>query len=111
MKIKLGTLRRLLIKELGGASVASSHWPGQPMRNATSPDINTREQIGAISAKAIDTVNDEEGLPNHLLEPEVDLEDCYGPVPPISEPVRLNADPFTHDYAPQPFSGGGKIKR
>jgi len=86
-------------------------FPGQPIRNALSPDINTREQLGAISAKAIDTVDDPDGLPDHLLEPNVTPEDCYGPVPPDAEEPGVHADPYSKDYAPQPFSGGGSINR
>lgn len=78
------------------------------MKNALSPDINSREQLGAISAKALDTAGDPDGLPDHLLEPTVNPEDCYGPVPPDAEPVYVGADPFTRDFAPKPT---GNIKR
>lgn len=108
MKIRLGTLRRL-IKEISSSGGA---WPGQIAgKNTTSPDINSREQIGAISAKAIDTVADPDGLPDHLLDPMLSREECEGPVPPDAENPYVSADPFTRDYAPQPFSGGGAIKR
>jgi hypothetical protein len=78
------------------------------MRNALSPDINSREQLGAISAKAIDTVDDLDGLPDHLLEPDVTPEECYGPVPPDSEPPYVGQDPFARDTSPNPT---GTIKR
>lgn len=80
-------------------------------RNVLSPDINSREQLGAISAKAIDTVADPDGLPDHLLEPTVDPEECEGPVPPDAENPYVGQDPFARDVSPQPFSGGGAIKR
>lgn len=102
----MGTLRRLL-RETGGSS-----FPGQPVgKNVLSPDINSREQIGALTAKAMDTVADPEGLPDHLLDPTVTPEECEGPVPPDAEDPYVGQDPFARDYAPQPFSGGGSIKR
>lgn len=104
MKIRLSTLKRIL-REAGSAGGA---FPGQPIKNALSPDLNSREQLGTISAKAIDTVADPDGLPDHLLDPTVTPEECYGPVPPDSEPVYVGADPFSRDYAPNPT---GAIKR
>lgn len=59
----------------------------------------------------MDTVNDPDGLPDHLFEPEVDPEDCFGPVPPDAEKPYVSMDPFTQDVSPQPFSGGARIKR
>lgn len=108
MRIRLGTLRKLLyeISASGGA------WPGQLAgRNVTSPDINSREQLGAISAKAIDTVADPDGLPDHLLDPTVTPEECFGPVPPDAEEPYVGQDPFARDYAPKPFSGAGNSRR
>ena len=95
---------RRILREVG----ANGSWPGQPIKNALSPDINTREQLGAISAKAMDTVDDPDGLPDHLLEPDVTPEECYGPVPPDSEPPYVGQDPFTRDTSPKPT---GNIKR
>lgn len=108
MRIRLGTLRELIyeISSSGGA------WPGQLAgRNVTSPDVNAREQLGAISAKAIDTVADPDGLPDHLLDPTVTPEECEGPVPPNAEDPYVGQDPFARDYAPQPFSGGKNVMR
>lgn len=104
MRIRLGTLKRI-IREVGNSG---GRWPGQPMRNALSPDINSREQIGAISAKALDTVADPDGLPDHLLTPTVDPADCYGPVPPTAEDPGVYQDPFVRDFSPNPT---GAIKR
>src|SRR5579885_129356 len=104
MRLTMGQLRKLL-REVG----ANNSWPGQPYgRSVTSPDINSREQLGAISAKAIDTVADPDGLPDHLLEPQVDPEDCFGPVPPDAEPPYVGQDPFARDVSPNPT---GTIKR
>ena len=110
MRVRLGTLREylreaLLLSEVG----ANSSYPGQPYgRNVLSPDVNSREQLGAMSAKAIDTVQDPDGMPDHLLDPTVSPEDCYGPVPPDSEPVYVGQDPFARDAGPNPT---GSIKR
>lgn len=88
---------------------AHGTWPGQPAgRNVLSPDINSREQLDAISAKAIDTVADPDGLPDHLLEPAVDPEDCLGPVPPDAEKPYVSQDPFVRMHSPNPT---GAIKR
>lgn len=110
MKIRLGELRRLIARRL---TEVGSHgaFPGQPVRNVLSPDINAREQLGALSAKAIDTVDDPDDLPNHLREPEVDPEDCLGPVPPDSEKPYVGQDPFARQTSAQPFSGAGAIRR
>lgn len=106
MKIRLGTLRRILREAAEGAH---GTWPGQPAgRNVLSPDINHREQLSAISAKAIDTVADPDGLPDHLLEPTVTPEECYGPVPPEAEEPYVGQDPFVRDSSPNPT---GAIKR
>jgi hypothetical protein len=106
VKIRLSVLKRI-IRETSSSGGA---FPGKPIRNALSPDTNSRESLGAISAKSIDTVQDPEGegLPDHLLDPVVDPEDTYGPVPPDSEPVGVHADPFVRDAFPTP---GGSIKR
>jgi len=101
----MGQLRKLILREVG----SNGAFPGQPYgRNVLSPDINSREQLGAISAKAIDTVSDPDGLPDHLLNPAVSPEDCYGPVPPEAEPPHVGADPFVKDSSPNP---SGTIKR
>ena len=108
MRILLGELRSVLFCELGGSSTSSGRWPGQPVKNAMSPDVNSREQLGAITAKAMDTVEDPEGLPDHLRDPVVDPDECMGPVPPNAEPVYVGQDPFSRDVNPNPT---GAIKR
>lgn len=88
---------------------ANNSFPGEPYgRNVLSPDINTRQQLGSMSAKAIDTVADPDGLPDHLTEPTVSAEDCYGPVPPDAEKPYVGQDPFARDVSPNPT---GNIKR
>lgn len=110
MKMRLGELRRLVADALT-ESRNTGAFPGAPIRNALSPDINPREQLGAESSKAIDTVGDDDDMPEHLREPLVDPEDCYGPVPPDAEEPYVSQDPFVRQAAPQPFSGGGSIRR
>lgn len=101
----MGQLRAVLLREVG----ANNSFPGQPYgRNVLSPDVNSREQLGAISAKAMDTVADPEGMPDHLSEPTVDPKDCYGPVPPDAEPPYVTSDPLVRDSSPMPSSN---IKR
>lgn len=109
MKIRLGTLREYLQEVFLTEVGANGGFPGEPYgRNVLSPDVNNREQIGALTAKALDTVDDPDGLPDHLREPQVSREDCYGPVPPDAEPVYVGQDPFARDYSPMPT---GNIKR
>ncbi len=109
----MGRLRRMLSAALLAEDGAVSHsYPGRPQaRNVLSPSTNNREAIGVISAKGLDAVDDPDQMPDHLTEPAVDPEDCYGPVPPDAEPPYVGQDPFARDSAPQPFSGGGSIKR
>ena len=111
MRMRLGQLRRMLAEALLSEQGVDHNYPGRPAaRNVLSPDVNNREQLGSISAKGIDTVNDVDKMPDHLTEPAVDPEDCYGPVPPDAEPPYVGQDPFARDSAPSPFSGAG-IKR
>lgn len=86
-------------------------YPGRPARNVLSPETNNREQLGTLAGQPIDTVGDEDDMPEHLRDPTVNPDDCYGPVPPDAEEPYVGQDPFTRDVAPQPFSGGGRIKR
>lgn len=109
MRVRLGTLKRFIreavILEVG----ANNSYPGQPYgRNVLSPDVNKREQLGSLAGDPIDTIADPDGLPDHLLDPTVSPEDCYGPVPPDAEPPYVGQDPFARDTSPNPT---GSIKR
>lgn len=107
MRLRLGTLRRWLRE-----AEAPGRYPGRPAaRNVLSPATSEREQLGSLAGEPLDTANDPDGVPEHLREPTVDREDCYGPVPPSGREPWVSIDPFTSDYAPQPFSGGGRVKR
>jgi len=104
MKMRLGTLRRILRE----VDAAGGRWPGKGIKNALSPGINSREQLGSLSAKALDTVEDVDGMPDHLKEPDVTPEECFGPVPPDTEPPYVGQDPFVRDAFPTPT---GALKR
>ena len=52
-----------------------------------------REQIGSLAADDFEDI-----LPDHLREPELDLEDYFGPVPPSAGEPNVSSDPFTRDY-------------
>ncbi len=111
MKTTMGRLRRTILFLMGEAGDFGVY-PGRPSgRNVLSPDVNAREQLGSLAGDPIDTVDDPDDMPQHLREPNVDREDCYGPVPPDAEEPYVSADPYAMDVAPKPFSGGGKIKR
>lgn len=103
----MGTLRRWLQE-----ARAAGPYPGRPAaRNVLAPDVNDREQLGTLAGDPIDTIDDPDGLPDHLREPTVDRDDCFGPVPPDAEKPYVSVDPYATDVAPKPFSGGGRIKR
>jgi hypothetical protein len=100
VKLTIRQLRRLIREAI------SNGWasPPQPL-GAAKGMTNSREQIGSLAAKDVDT-DDETGLSSHLVEPEVDPEDCFGPVPPRKEgdPFYAQQDPFVRDadVLPQP---------
>jgi len=107
VKIRLRALRSIireviLINEVG----SNGSFPGQPYgRNVLSPDINAREQIGALTAKAMDTVGDDDALPDHLRDPKVSPEDCLGPVGKYKiDPPYVGQDPFARDVGVLPTS-------
>lgn len=103
----MGVLRRWLLE-----AQSFGKYPGRPAgRNVLSPDVADREQLGSLAGQPIDTVDDPDDMPEHLREPTVDREDCMGPVPPDAEEPYVGQDPFVRDYGPQPFSGGGRVKR
>jgi len=93
VKIRLGRLKRIIKETVNGV------YPGGPTRNILSPATSSREQIGSLAdGDPIDCVDNPEGMPNHLFEPEVDPDDCFGPVPPDAEKPYLMQDPTVKDY-------------
>ena len=97
----MGDLRSMLVVELDG------RWPGGPVvRDAMSPGTTSREQIGSLAGNVpMDAADDPEGLPDHLLQPTVSPEDCFGPVPPAAEDPGVHLDPYARDTGPQPMPG------
>lgn len=99
MRITLGNLRsiiRTVLAETGGGTTL----PRMPMiRNAMQPDFSSREQLGKVA-----NPRDLDELAPHLIEPEVDYEDCYGPVPPTDKNPYSLPDPYAKDTSPLPTS-------
>ena len=86
------------LQEIGGAKATKP----KMMRDAPyATKTANREQIGSLGKK--DKPNEEELSP-HLMEPEVDPEDCWGPVPPKNPNPYATSDPFTQDYGVLPTS-------
>ena len=90
-----------VILEWGGAP---PNKPQPRQRNAMSPDVATREPLGKMSKNDIDTDGNAD-LPTHLREPTVDIEDCYGPVPPTAEEPYTTQDPNVRDAGVLPTPG------
>jgi len=76
-------IRNVVLERLEGAHI----W------DRAKGSFTDREQLGSITAKASD-----EKIADHLSEPEVDVEDCFGPVPPVASDPNVSSDPFTRDY-------------
>lgn len=97
MKMTIGQLRTVIrraLLEAGGGSPV----PPQPyIRNAMAPDINDREAIGRLEFGEPET-----DLPEHLREPELTPEECWGPVPPQKKDPGVYQDPYTSDFSPLP---------
>jgi hypothetical protein len=73
---------------------------GPYLMNVMSHDLTSRDQIGSLARRK----DDDEDIAPHLREPEVDMEDCYGPVPPVVDDPGVYADPFSRDYHVLPTS-------
>ena len=71
---------------------------GQPyIRNVNSPSIVNREKIKKIKFASL-----EDEIADHLLEPNVNLKDIYGPVPPNAEKLSVHTDPYVRYSSPLP---------
>lgn len=73
-------------------SVLQEVLEGPHISNVLSHDLADREPIGSLADGGEDDIS------SHLMEPEVDVEDCYGPVPPVAQDPGVFADPFHKDY-------------
>lgn len=65
---------------------------GIHISNVLSKDLTDREQLGSLAD------NESEEIASHLMEPEVDIEDCYGPVPPLADDPGVLLDPYVKYY-------------
>ena len=73
----------------------ASNIDGPHLGNLISSHLTQRDEIPYLGVKR---KKEEDELSSHLMEPELDMEDCYGPVPPTTEEPGVYADPFTKDY-------------
>lgn len=95
MRIRLSELRKKIVRALDES--------GPYIRNALSPDSNSREGLKSMGKPDLGNDPDEE-LPPHLRDVHVDPADCYGPVPPFAPDPYVTQDPLVRDYSPLPTS-------
>lgn len=81
---------RLLVIEAYASNIDGPH-----LGNLMSPHLIQRDEIPHLGKKR---KKEEDEIAAHLMDPEVDMEDCYGPVPPIAEEPGVFIDPFTQDF-------------
>lgn len=81
---------RMLIQEAYASNVDGPH-----LGNLMSPHLAQRDEIPYLGKKR---KKEDEEIAAHLMEPEVDMDDCYGPVPPRAEEPGVFIDPFTQDF-------------
>ena len=84
--MKNGLLRKY-IREIIAEKLEGIH-----ISNVLSQDFSPREQIHSLAQ------SDDEEIASHLVEPEVDMKDCYGPVPPTEDEPGVFPDLYTKDY-------------
>lgn len=94
MRITVGQLRRIIRESLVEAGGGLARPPRPNVRNAMAPSMADREQLGKISIR---TTEPDQVAP-HLQEPELEPEDCWGPVPPTGQNPYMIPDPYTTDY-------------
>jgi hypothetical protein len=73
----------------------ASNVDGPHLGNLMSPHLTQRDEIPYLGKKRN---KEDEEIADHLMEPNVDMEDCYGPVPPTTEEPGVYTDPFSQDY-------------
>lgn len=95
MRISVGHLREIIREVLEEATGAAPTPPRPNVRNAMSPSMADREQLGRITIRDKD---DPDALAPHLQEPEEDPEDCWGPVPPIAPNPCAMLDFYSKDF-------------
>lgn len=92
MKTTIKTLRyliRSLIHEAYASNVDGPH-----ISNVLSQHLADRDPIPNLGVRS---KKDDDEIAPHLMEPEVDMEDCYGPVPPVAEEPGVYPG-FARDY-------------
>lgn len=81
---------RMLIREAYASNVDGPH-----ITNVISTHLAQRDEIPYLGKKRN---KEDEEISAHLMEPEVDMEDCYGPVPPDAEEPGVFTDPYSQDW-------------
>ena len=72
-----------------------SNIDGPHLGNEISPHLTQHDEIPDLGVKR---KPEDDGIAPHLQEPEEDMKDCYGPVPPTTEEPGVFADPYSQDY-------------
>jgi hypothetical protein len=99
VRITVRNLKKIIRETLGG--IPSRPIFGDYIRNAMSPEVTDREQLGWLADEPTD-IDDETGLASHLVEPGLTPEECWGPVPPLQGDPWIHQDLFTRDTSPIP---------
>lgn len=77
----------------------------EQVRDVLGPEKSDREQIGSLGSDALTADNDGDELAYHLEdEGDLDLDDFFGPVPPIAEEPYATSDPYARDTSVLPTS-------
>lgn len=101
MKLTLRQLKILIreaLEESGGG------WASPPQPDGSALNVgsmNSREQLGNLKDRDIDTEDGEELAP-HLRDPLYEPEDTWGPVPPDAPDPYVQQDPFARDWGVMP---------
>ena len=102
MRIRLGTLRRVIREALMEAGGGVSHQPVPLSRNYGMNNItNDREQLKQQSSKDLDKPDE---LSPHLQDAYNEDDFDLGPVPPVGENPYAQPDFYTKDTSPLPTS-------
>ena len=72
-----------------------SNIDGPHLTNLMSPHLSQRDEIPYLGKKR---KKEEDEISAHLMEPELDMEDCYGPVPPVTQEPGVFIDPYTQNW-------------
>jgi hypothetical protein len=81
---------RCFLKEAYASNIDGPH-----VSNVMSTHLAQRDEIPYLGKKR---KKEEDEISAHLMEPEADMEDCYGPVPPTAEEPGVFIDPYTTNW-------------